>query len=159
MTNLELREYYSVNFDKLVKRIYRSCGNFHDAEDIVQEAFERALKYKETCKEVDKWFNTILRNTYKDYIKRIMSWPITKPLEDSVSDLEPIITNDMQLSTISLIFKEVSKEPEPNATVLYLHINLGYTSGEISHLMENLSAKKIDNIISYFKRKLIKSLQ
>src|SRR5574337_375621 len=95
ITTNELKEYYSANFSNMVKKIYRSCGNYHDAEDIVQAAFERALKYKETCKTLDKWFGSILRNSYRDFLRVQKSWPVTRPIDDHVDEIEPVILNQL----------------------------------------------------------------
>lgn len=159
MTVNDLKEYYSANFLNLVKKVYRSCGNYHDAEDVVQEAFERAIKYIDTCKDMDRWFKTILRNTYKDYVKNLMSWPVTKPLEDHTNDIEPIVVDQTRPALFRQVMKLVNKERLPNRLVLTLHIQYGFTEGEINNLVEDISVSKIRNIISYFKGKLIKSMQ
>ena len=38
-----IEDYYAKNWNRLVKSYTSRCGNPHDAEDVVQEAFTRAL--------------------------------------------------------------------------------------------------------------------
>ena len=67
MTNIE--QHYIENYRKFVKRITFRAGTEWDAEDIVQDAYERALRYsnKAGILNFDKWFNTLLNNSLKDF--------------------------------------------------------------------------------------------
>ena len=49
-------------------RIVESFGEYFYAEDIVQEAYERAIRYRRSYNgaEFDKWLNTILNNCLRD---------------------------------------------------------------------------------------------
>ncbi|QDP53357.1 MAG: hypothetical protein Unbinned6805contig1000_19 [Prokaryotic dsDNA virus sp.] len=67
----ELTEFYKTEKDVLIKRIKARGMQEVDAEDVVQEAFYRALKYFNTFnpdrQEIGAWFNTIMNNAFKDY--------------------------------------------------------------------------------------------
>ena len=69
MTQSEIHQYYIDQYDELVKRYYtRSGGN---SEDIVQEAFTRALKYAHTYdgkQPLENWFSRILQNAFRDFM-------------------------------------------------------------------------------------------
>ena len=60
-----IEEFYKENFDKLVVQLSRRAGSLENAEDIVQEAFLRALTYKDAynpkLNQFSTWFNGILR--------------------------------------------------------------------------------------------------
>jgi RNA polymerase sigma factor (sigma-70 family) len=61
-------EHYRINFETLVKKIRSFAGSHHAAEDVVQEAYTRAIRSydDERVLEFNPWFNTILANSLKD---------------------------------------------------------------------------------------------
>lgn len=67
--------------------------NEHDAEDVVQEAFLRALRSFETFqidRDVRAWFLTIVRNTCYTWMRQNRPRESTTPLEDDLqSAIEP----------------------------------------------------------------------
>lgn len=153
----DIQVFYAANFDKLVKRANSRCGNFHDAEDIVQTAFERSLKYVRACNgDIDKWFSGILNNAIRDHQNMIKLGPVTKPLEEHMEDIEPIIPDDIRPIVKKEIRLMVEDELEPSKTVLRLHLDFGLTNGEIKRVVEDLTYKRIDNIIQAFRLKVIK---
>ncbi len=66
-----LTEFFIKEHIILVKRIRARGMQDADAEDVVQEAFYRAIKYKDTYnpkhQPIGAWFNTIMNNAFKDY--------------------------------------------------------------------------------------------
>ena len=66
-----IEQFYKENYNILVKRIQARRMQECDAEDVVQEAFVRALKYADSFNpdfhEIGAWFNTILNNSFKEY--------------------------------------------------------------------------------------------
>jgi len=155
----ELECFYYENYDSLVKRTSSRCGSPFDAEDIVQTAFEKALRYWKTYTEgthLDRWFSVILNNTLRDHQNAVRMGPVTKPLEEHLDDIEPIIPNDV-LPVIRQDIKNMAKaEAEPTRTVLRLHLDFGFTCGEINDLMQGLTYRKINDMIKVFQRKVIK---
>lgn len=65
----DIEKHYVANRKKLVNRFRFRSGTEEDAEDIVQEAYERSLRYYKSYSgnEYDKWFNTILNNCFKEH--------------------------------------------------------------------------------------------
>ncbi len=63
-----IEKFYVENYKKLVKRVYGRTRDVNLAEDIVQEAFARALKYYDKPDNFEFWFNTILENARKAYM-------------------------------------------------------------------------------------------
>ena len=63
-----IEKHYVSNRSKLVKRMFFRSGTLEDAEDIVQSAYERAIRYRQSYvgNEFDKWFNTILNNCLRE---------------------------------------------------------------------------------------------
>lgn len=67
-----LTKYYETEFDRLVKRVARRAGGWAQGEDVVQNAFLRALVYLDNYdpeKDFAGWFNGILFNELKKYTR------------------------------------------------------------------------------------------
>lgn len=157
MNQAELAEFYSANFDKLVKQASNRCGNFHDGEDIVQTAFERAVKYAHSCDgDVGRWFSGILRNCLKAHLNMVRLGPVTKPLEEHFDDIEPVIPDDIRNYVKFEVSEMVRAESEPRKTVLRLHLDFGLTNGEIVELVGGMTYRKVNNIIQAFRQRVLK---
>lgn len=69
----EIENYYAKERKRLIKRVIGRAGSHAGAEDIVQEAFTRALTYYDSyvpgIYDFGAWFNRILDNATKDYSK------------------------------------------------------------------------------------------
>ena len=69
--NQIITEFYIKNSRELHKRVANRAGGAYNAEDVVQEAFSRALKYWDSFDpnrhQLGAWFNTILNNALKDF--------------------------------------------------------------------------------------------
>lgn len=66
----DISSYYKENKDVLIKSLVRRAGSHEDAEDIVQETFYRALKYRHTqdeCRPLEGWVVRIVQNCLKDF--------------------------------------------------------------------------------------------
>ncbi len=68
MNFLDVEKHFRENRQKYVKRMMFRSGSAEDSEDIVQEAYYRALRYSRSCNadQFDKWFSTILNNCLRD---------------------------------------------------------------------------------------------
>lgn len=64
----DIEKHYIENRQKLVKRMLFRSGSEEDAEDIVQEAYLRAILYHKSFNGdmFDKWFSTILNNCLRE---------------------------------------------------------------------------------------------
>lgn len=70
----QIEQFYLANHDLYVKRLSRKAGSVQNAEDIVQEAFLRALFYADSYaaredQDMEKWFNSILRRALVDFMR------------------------------------------------------------------------------------------
>jgi RNA polymerase sigma factor (sigma-70 family) len=69
-----LTEFYKKNYKDYLARARNCLKDHHYAEDVVQEAFENALKYSYTFneeKELENWFNSVFMNTLRDYLSYV----------------------------------------------------------------------------------------
>lgn len=133
----------------LINRVRFRVGSPVDAEDIVQEAFARALKYigswNPDYKPLAAWFNTIMNNACKDFQREervkgmgMMHDYESRLLDDEMADSELVekIIKDMGVTSQS--------------EVLRMYFLLGYTPREIAQVHE-LKPQSISNIIQRFK--------
>lgn len=133
MTDI-IEEFYVENREKLVKRVSFRVGGVHNAEDVVQEAFVRALQYRSSfnpeVQEFGAWFNTILNNAARafkreDKMEGMTTTELTEPLEDDLA-------REVMSSTIE---KEIADWKPVQREALRLFFTLGYTAREISEIM------------------------
>jgi RNA polymerase sigma-70 factor (ECF subfamily) len=70
----EVRErFVAENLRRIFLQIYRMVGNIHDAQDLAQEAFIKALQRQEQLKDELKaahWLSRIATNTALDFLRR-----------------------------------------------------------------------------------------
>ena len=70
----ELQErFVTENLRRIFRQIYRMVGNVHDAQDLTQEAFIKALQRQEQLKDDLKaahWLSRIATNTALDFLRR-----------------------------------------------------------------------------------------
>jgi RNA polymerase sigma-70 factor (ECF subfamily) len=70
----ELQErFVNENLRRVFRQIYRMVGNVHDAQDLTQEAFIKALQRQDQLKDELKaahWLSRIATNTALDFLRR-----------------------------------------------------------------------------------------
>jgi RNA polymerase sigma-70 factor, ECF subfamily len=70
----ELKErFVNDNLRRIFRQIYRMVGNVHDAQDLTQEAFIKALQRQDQLKDELKaahWLSRIATNTALDFLRR-----------------------------------------------------------------------------------------
>ena len=70
----ELQErFVTENLRRIFRQIYRMVGNVHDAQDLTQEAFIKALQRQDQLKDELKaahWLSRIATNTALDFLRR-----------------------------------------------------------------------------------------
>jgi RNA polymerase sigma-70 factor (ECF subfamily) len=65
--------FFADNFRRIFLQIYRLVGNVHDAQDLTQEAFIKALQRQDQLKDGQKaahWLSRIATNTALDFLRR-----------------------------------------------------------------------------------------
>src|SRR5579885_3588284 len=71
---VELEErFVTEHLRRIFLQIYRIVGNVHDAQDLTQEAFIKALQRREQLKDGQKaahWLSRIATNTALDFLRR-----------------------------------------------------------------------------------------
>ena len=123
----ELRHFFAVEYDVLVKRAMFRVRDFDDAEDIVMDAFRKAVEYWKSYdpekREIGAWFSTILNNSVRTFqrekfMKHIEADPDAEiPTEDDEDSRDLVAHIQKDLTSI---------ENEERRNVLHLFFNLGY---------------------------------
>lgn len=149
-----LRHFFAEEYDTLVKRANFRVRNFDDAEDIVMDAFRKAVEYWKSYdpdkRELGAWFNTILNNSVRTFqkekfMKHIEADPDAEiPVEDSedIKDLAEHIQKDLE-----------GIENEERRNVLHLFFNLGYSYQDIE-LITDTSIRNARYFVEEFRAEM-----
>lgn len=148
-----IEQHYKANYRKLVKRMYFRSGNPHMAEDVVQTAYERAIKYKEatTTRIFDAWFSTVLNNCLRDAQNDEKGYSYRD--EDEEETTEDVSCPHYPARMMKEIFELIGTKSEVQKEVLDLYFHKQYTGVDISHITTH-SAGNIRQIISRFRQEL-----
>lgn len=150
-----IEEHYRLNFDRLVKRTTYRVPNYssHLAEECVQEAYLRAIKYINAFNpDLDtfaKWFEGILRNATNDCRTIEKDRGVSKELSD---EMEEVVATKEEKAQYSIIIKHISNE-ERNKDILILFFLLGYKTKDISEYT-GVSHTYVRQIIFRFRNKM-----
>lgn len=155
MTDLIFEEFYRLHYNPLVKKTsFKTEGKVEDAEDIVQEAFTRAWKYRDSFNEEKtfiNWFGKILSNSYKDWKREKYNHP---RMEDFVEEnLELIVDPENKESIFKILLKIEDEDSGEKKEILRLHFIHGFSYVEITEIM-NLPYTRVLWAIKSFKSKM-----
>jgi RNA polymerase sigma factor (sigma-70 family) len=134
-TRSDIEKLCHSDYNSMVKRISFRAGGIPNAEDVVQEAFARALKYSGTFdpakKEIGAWFNMIMNNALRDFKRQQRMEGMTD--EDETTD--SLDNTVYQEEMIRLTEEEMDSRGEDVAEALRYHIVMGYTIKEVAELV------------------------
>lgn len=147
-----IEAHYREHHDKLVSRYTRYAGGYHNAEDVVQEAYTRACQYwpsMDKNKGMKGWFSTILVNCLKDQMKEDRSQGMT---EDPVQhEVAPRAIHRMILNNVAEL---VSKEKnEDTQLALNLYFFEQWTTDDISKVVSH-SHSNVRTLVHEFRKML-----
>lgn len=145
-----IEQHYNRIKDKLIKRYTRFAGTKEAAEDIVQESYYRALKYKDSYDPsmlFDTWFSRILRNALSHY-KNMERGGAYEELDEEA--VEGIAFSGYNKVLLDQIYEEMSDYTGESYEVLNLYFRYGYSPGEIKQVVE-MKYKAIEQTIYRFK--------
>jgi len=133
----EIENFYSENFELLVKRYHNRAGSKTNAEDVVQEAFSRAMKYyktfQESKKEFGAWFNTIANNALRDFKNQEKRMGMSVEFNEEDWGLGLSLTDEVLKDRIR---QKIADKDGQQQEILTLHFEKQYMPKEISEQMD-----------------------
>lgn len=159
MRNTIIDTHYRQNYKRLVKTIARRFGgNTHLAEEAVQEAYTKAVKYFKLFdpdkKPFNAWFTSILNNAVRDLQRQEMHRGAIKEGEEL--ELIPDPRNQEETTHWDEIRRHINSDidtlsNETHQEVLELYFNKGMQPTEICEIIEGVSREAAKKIIQRFR--------
>ncbi|BER92254.1 MAG: polymerase sigma-70 factor, subfamily [Candidatus Atribacteria bacterium] len=138
---------------KVLGFAYYLVGNFDKAQDLAQEAFLRAFKYRKSYNAdypFETWVNSILLNVYRQQLRKEKllkfltpnegledqqqeTWDIASPQRENIADPEKETMRKLVLGEIKKI---IAKLPSGMKEVIILCDLMGYSYEEASNIVK-----------------------
>lgn len=153
MTFEKIEELYTQEARNYIARFARSTGSVHMAEDIVHEAFERAMRYYDAYdqdQDLKRWMALILRNTYRDMMRIERGTPTIEldEFEHQGAECDGLIRR---------VWREVKEaidgKSEVHQEILTLHYLKEYTVTDISRFTDN-TLSNCAQVVSRFRKEM-----
>lgn len=149
----EIEKCFREHWDEFIKKINRRCVNTADAEDVVAEAFKRAIQYRDSYnpekQAMHVWIFTIVLNAYHDYISDLFRKGVSVPATDAY--IESYERDFEGIATLEQILKEIGKLSDgPTKDCLSMYFVLGMTPKEIASVAP-VNSKFVRNAVYRFK--------
>ena len=137
---------------RVIKRLTFKAGSPEAAEDILQEAYYRALKYSNSYdgRAFDNWFSRIINSCFMDY-KRQENGLSTEELTDD--DVVIINCPSYPNHIMKEVFDLIDTKSVVQVEVLTMHFKYEYAAIDISKITE-YSYTQCHKIISRFREEL-----
>ena len=147
--------HYRENYKRTIKYISSNAGSRHNAEDILQETYMRALKYWASLEirnndSMNKWFRGILRNCFKDYKIDLLEKGITT---DQVDRIEGNNHPGYVKRWFGEIEKKISSRNDRDKYILNLYFLNQFKIGEIVDLVPE-TFFTIRKLVANFRKEL-----
>lgn len=148
----EIEKHYKENRQKLVKVMTWRAGTVEGAEDIVQTAYERAIRYRRSYDgdNFNKWFSTILNNCLREYKNEEKGYSTLETIEE---ESETIDCPHYDYQIMREIYELIDTKSEIQQEVLNLFFKQGYASIDIARITD-YSYANCHQIIQRFRNEL-----
>lgn len=147
-----IEQHYLDNRQRLVKKLTFRAGTPEAGEDIVQTAYERAIRYRRSCdpERFNQWFAMLLNNALRDYKNEERGYT---QLEDGEEESDDTGCPHYPEHILREILELIDTKSEVQIEVLTLFFRQGYSAIDISRLTEHSYAKS-HQIIQRFRNEL-----
>jgi len=126
---------HTSDYDKFVQKARNRVGDW--AEDVVQEAFCRAMKYFDAFNphkaSFASWFATILNNCINDQQRIMRLGGASEDITDE--NVEPLEDLGIDIRTVSEVHALINSKKGLNYDILNLHFIKGYKPLEIKEVL------------------------
>lgn len=126
----QIEELYKEKYDDYI-RMYKTRAGANDVEDLIQEAFYRAIYYAERQPiliSLEHWLSGILENCLKDLYKEKREG---SSLHSKLTPESAIIEPRYEEGITNLILKEIGKKRGDTKQILYLYFICGYKTEDV----------------------------
>jgi len=152
-----IEDFYRKNFKRLVNKVKGRAGSYHNAEDVVQEAFTRSLKYHKSYNPAitpfDMWFSRILENSLRTHTKDRRAQGMVYDARPSDKHTGVYTESAFVKRFISEIKDDIALLSEKKKEVLNLSFFYDYSPNDVSKIM-NINPGTIRVLIHRFREEL-----
>lgn len=147
-----IEQLYRDNFEMYTKSLMGRAGGLANAEDIVQEAFYRALKYNDSYDparvDLNSWFSTILKRAMYDFKRAELKQGMAT---DKESREEPTVDTDgFEQKVAEDLLEEIEGRKPNHQNILHLFFIKNYAPRDITEVLnENIS--NVKKVLDRFK--------
>lgn len=153
--NQAVEEFYIKHYRELCKRVSNRAGGAYYAEDVVQEAFVRALTYWDSYNpersSIGAWFNTILNNALKDFMQDQRMEGMSTEFEEEVHEPQPMSQTSAHM--LRKVESLINKKRDGTRDVLDLYFLHNYKPREICKVLD-VNAKAVNMCVLRFKQEV-----
>jgi RNA polymerase sigma-70 factor, ECF subfamily len=149
------------HLDRLFRAAWALCGSREDAEDLVQETYERVLRRPRLVRREDDlgYLYRTLRNTYFNSRRTASRRPqVGAQLEDVATASSRADVQPEQAAEINLVFEAVAALPEPMREALVAVDVLGLSYSEAAKAL-GTHANTIPSRLARARLKVAEALQ
>lgn len=151
-----LGKFYEENRDVLLRRLAYAAGSPQAAEDVLQEAFVRALVYQDNFdpkqKELGAWFNTIMKNALRDFKRTEWLFGMGEEFDEDKYDPQEMDIKEVEL--VKKIYEVVDDKIEDHQEILLLYFEKHYSPKDITNVT-GFKVKTVKQVIWRFKTEVI----
>lgn len=154
--NEVLERFYIAERENLLRRLNYGAGTPEAAEDVLQEAFVRALTYWDTFdpehKELGAWFNTIMKNALRDFKREEWLFGMGEEFDEELYDPQEMPIKESEL--VKKIYEMVDDKVEHHQEVLLLYFEKHYSRKDIANIT-GIKMEVIKKVITRFRAEVI----
>lgn len=146
---LEIEEHFKKNYNRLLKRLTFRAGTQWAAEDVIQEAYTRAIKYHKSYSGagLDPWISTIVNNALREYQNA------EKGYSHGPEEEEEAIDNSQFRGIMRDVYKMIEEKSPVHREVLLYFFKYEYGPKDICAIT-NYSYSQCHQIIQRFRNDL-----
>ena len=147
-----IEQHYLDNRQKLVKKMTFRAGSPEAGEDVVQTAYERAIRYRRSCdpERFNQWFAMLMNNALRDFKNEEKGYIYVELDED---EQESMACPSYPERIMNEIYELIETKSEVQIEVLTLFFKQGYSAIEISRITDHSYAKS-HQIVQRFRNEL-----
>ncbi len=154
-----VEEHYRKNRNAIIKKISFKAGSPQDAEDIVQEAYTRALTYIHAYNpnefQFERWFSRLFQNVWKDFLE--VKYQRGHPEEVDEKDYVCLKFESNASQLMELVYDEIfNTENQDHREILTLYLIYGYKLKDVSNIM-GMRSGTVNQVLFRFKEDLKKT--